>query len=105
MITKLLKPGQLLIIKTDGTLEYVSPKEKKFSLRELQATVEMPEYGKDNLIELAPVMVKGHQVIVNESGLLLGMPLNTFAELALSGHKGHKIYVGNVVIVPNELWD
>jgi hypothetical protein len=104
MITKLLKPGQLLIIKTDGTLEYVSPSKKKFSLDELQATVKMPEYGDDNLIEVAPIKIKGHKVIVNEEGLMRGMPLNGYAEQLLLGCVGQRLYAGNVVIVPNTLW-
>jgi hypothetical protein len=104
MITELLRPGQLLIIKTDGTLEYVSPSKKKFSLDELQAAVKIPEYGDEKFIELAPVRVKGHQVIVNESGLLIGMPLNGYAEQLLLGCEGVRLYAGNVVIVPNKLW-
>lgn len=105
MINQLLRPGQALVIKTNGTFEYVSPKGKKFSLDELQALVRMEDYPQDSsLIEIAPVKITGHKALVNEEGLLLGMPLNTFAEKLLFGHKGQLIYVGNVVVVPNDMW-
>jgi hypothetical protein len=105
MINNLIKKDQALIIKVDGTLEYVSPKGKKFNLDELQAMVRMPDYPQDSsLIEIAPVRITGCKALVNEEGLLIGMPLNRFAELALQGHKGELIYAGNVVVVPNNLW-
>jgi hypothetical protein len=105
MINQLLRTGQALVIKTDGTYQYVSPKGKKFSLDELQALVRMEDYPQDSsLIEIAPVRITGCKALVNEEGLLIGMPLNTFAEKLLFGHKGQLIYAGNVVIVPNNLW-
>lgn len=105
MIKQLVKEGQALIIKTDGTLEYAKPSGKKFNLDELQAMVRMPDYPQDSsLIEIAPVRITGHKALVNEEGLLLGMPLNTFAEKLLRGCKGQLIYAGNVVIVPNKMW-
>lgn len=105
MITELLKKGQMLIIKTNGEIEYRTPKKgKKFKLEELQDAVGMPEYGDNNLIELAPVYIKGHKVLVNEEGIIRGMPLNRYAEQMLVGHEGQLRYAGNVVIINTKDW-
>lgn len=104
-LANLLQANKLLIIKTDGTIEYRKPNGKTFSLNELQDTVRMDDYPQDYaLIEIAPTRVQGYKVIVNEEGLLMGMPLNRYADQVLREFKGQTMYAGNVVIVPNKLF-
>ncbi len=56
------------LYKTDGTIEEVKPKNKKWSLEELQAQV-------DGYIEMVP-LTKGTRMIVNEEGRLRNLPYN-----------------------------
>jgi len=104
-LADLLKPGHLLVIKTDGTFQYMSPSEETFSLEELYETIKMPEYGDEVAIETCPIEVKGHVVIAHESGVLMGLPLNVHAERLLRPYNGEKSYSGNVVIIPEKLFD
>ncbi len=81
-----------LWIKQDQ-LELVKPQGEYFTLEELQKAV-------NGYIELAPVVDEDYLTVVNEEGLLKGLPLNTLY-LQLFGRR----LVGNVLIVPRRIFE
>lgn len=64
-----------LLISTDGSIDFVKPKGKVFELDEVQGFVQ-------GYIEIYPMRIPCHVVVVNEEGLLLGMSFNKIAKLA-----------------------
>lgn len=82
-----------LLLDTDGTLKKVEPKDKYFSLKELQEQVE-------GLIEMYPTYWNGHYIICNEEGLLINMEYNNLAKLILDVN-----LVGPVLVLPKHLLD
>lgn len=87
------KKNIALLIKTDGTIEIVKPKEKYFSLKELQKCV-------DGYIEIGQQVFEEYLTVVNEEGLLLKLPFNNlFYQLY-----GIKFY-GNVLICPLNIFE
>ncbi len=85
---------QALLIKTDGTLEYVSPNNKKyFKLKQLQRLVE-------GNIELYPQYDPKFFFVVNEEGLLERRKHNKLA-FELFNAK----VVGNMLICPRDIFE
>lgn len=82
-----------LLITPDGQLENIKPQDKKFTLKELQNSV-------DGLIEIYPVNLEEHYVIVNEEGLIRQMKFNSLA-CALYNIEA----VGNVLICPKIMFE
>lgn len=82
------------IIKADGTMEHVCPKNgTDFSLNELNNIVN----GSIEVIKITP----GHYMIVNESGKLLTLPLNRLASTIFSIYTdAEDSIVGDVLICP-----
>jgi hypothetical protein len=80
-------------IKTDGTEHEYLPKDDKFTLEELQSAV-------GGMIEVAPNSPQGKVLLVNEEGLLLGLPLNPFASRLI-----HYPIVGDALLLDESEWD
>lgn len=82
------------IIKTDGTIEHVCPKNgTDFLLEELNNIVN----GSIEVIAITP----GHYMIVNESGKLLALPHNRLASTIFSIYTdAEDSIVGDVLICP-----
>jgi len=82
-----------LVLKIDNTLQLLKPKGKTFELDELQNQVQ-------GYIEIYPIHVPNHIVIVNEEGILHKMAFNDLA---------HQVFgisaVGPVVICPESLFE
>jgi hypothetical protein len=97
MNKKTFSKKAMTILYPDGTQKIVKPKGELFTLKQLQDAVTMKDYGEDNLIEIAPVSLKGFIVFVNEEGLLRLMPPNKFAQEYLG-----ELFVGPVAIVPEQ---
>lgn len=77
-----------VIMHTDGTVTPVTPKEgKTYQLEELQALV-------GGYIELLP-LEQNRYAVVNEDGMLHGLPVNPGASLLLG-----QFIVGPAVIIP-----
>lgn len=81
-----------LLIKQDS-LELIKPKGEYFTLEELQAAV-------GGYIEIAPALDKDYITVVNEEGLLLGLPLNNLY-LQMFGRK----LVGDIFVVPRKIFE
>lgn len=79
-----------LIYRTNGTIEYVEPKNgSTFSLAELQDIV-------GGHIETAPTIFHNEVLVVNEEGKFLGLEYNKRAT-ALYRYPGHDIIVGDAL--------
>lgn len=98
MIKEKLKKGAMTIVGVDGTITTVYPKEKVFTLNELQDAVSLPNYD-GNYIEVAPTRIPGYVVIVNEEGLINAMPFNAMFKMEYGAN-----YFGPVVIVDSKLF-
>ena len=85
------KKDMAMLLKTDNTIELIKPKDKYFSLEELQGYVE-------GLIEYYPHRIDGNNVICNEEGLLLDLPYNNLAKLILDVD-----LVGPILVSPANL--
>lgn len=86
------KKDTALWVKQD-CLELVKPQSEYFTLDELQAAV-------DGYIELAPSVNCDFLTVVNEEGLLKGLPTNTLFQ-----HLNGQRLVGNVLIVPRRIFE
>lgn len=82
-----------VLFKTDGTVQSIKPKDKYFTLDELQGLV-------GGLIELYPRRINGHLLVCNEEGLILNLKKNqiffAYSEIQL---------VGNVLVCPEEIFE
>ena len=61
-----------LVLNTDNTITYIKPKGTTFELNELQEQVK-------GYIEVYPLRIPGHIVLVNEEGLIHNMEFNYLA--------------------------
>jgi hypothetical protein len=86
-------PDQALLISTEGKLDFAKPKNGVFNLKELQSLVQ-------GFIEIYPIRMPNHLVIVNEEGLIHKMPFNRLAELAFGIEA-----VGPVLICPKLIFE
>jgi len=80
-----------LLIRVDGSTCEITPKRKKFKLEELQALV----HGYIERVRLAD----GSDMVVNEEGLLLDLPLNCYASSL-----ARTVICGDVVVLRRGLW-
>ena len=80
-----------LVITPDFSMRIIKPSGEKFNLKELQKEVQ-------GYIEYYPTNNTKYKVIVNEEGLLMGLPMNKLSSNVFGIHA-----VGNVLIVPNKL--
>lgn len=86
-------PKHALRFKEDGTVEMLKPKDKYFTLEELQTAV-------GGLIELYPSRFMNMLVVCDEEGLLKERPLNKiFANLSAIK------LVGDVLLCPTEIFE
>ena len=86
------KMSEALWVKPDG-VSLLKPKDKYFTLEELQAAVE-------GYIETVPSPIDGCIAVANEDGLLKGLPRNRLFEQMF----GQRL-VGNVLVVPAEIFE
>lgn len=91
-LTNKEKGNVALLVKPDA-LGLITPKNKYFTLKEHQKAVE-------GHIELAPQVLPNFFTVVNEEGLLLGLPHNKLAHLLFNVE-----FVGNVFIVPAGIFE
>lgn len=70
-----IQSDKALLITTERSIEFVKPKGSVFELDEIQRLVQ-------GYIEIYPIRIPSHIVVVNEEGLILGMPFNAVAKLA-----------------------
>lgn len=80
-----------MLLNTDNTITLVKPKDKYFTLTELQTYVQ-------GLIEMYPTYHNGNYIICNEEGLLMDMGYNNLAKLILDVD-----LVGPVLVIPKNL--
>lgn len=85
------KGGVAMLIKQDH-IELIK-QSQPFTLKQAQVAVE-------GYIELAPRMFDDYLTIVNEEGLLKGLPFNNLAHLLFGVE-----YVGNVLICPEAIFE
>lgn len=81
------------VLITQDEIKLYTPKDKYFTLEELQASVE-------GYIELAPRIFDDYLTVVNEEGLLNGLPFNNLAHLLFGCE-----FVGNVLICPDTIFE
>lgn len=86
-----VKRDQAMLLKSDNTIELIKPKDKNFSLKEMQGYV-------GGLIELYPHRIDKNIIICNEEGLIKNLPYNNLAKLILGVN-----LVGNVIVSPTNL--
>lgn len=82
-----------LLISTQGSINYVKPKKGTFELEEVQGCVQ-------GYIEIYPIRIPSHIVVVNEEGVLRGMPYNRVAKLAFGIDA-----VGPVLVCPKRIFE
>ena len=91
-------PNQSILISPSGEITAINPTGKTWSLKELQTHV-------GGYIEVYPLPKKRGEpkrlLVLNEEGLLLGLPKNTMVS-AIFG-KGANI-VGTVVVCPSRMF-
>lgn len=88
-----IQSDKALLITTEGSIEFVKPKGSVFELKEIQELVQ-------GYIEIYPIRIPSHIVVVNEEGHILGMPLNKVAQLAFGIEA-----VGPVLICPKRIFE
>jgi len=87
------KPQYALHFKEDGTLETLKPKDKYFTLKELQTAIK-------GYIELYPSRYENKLIICDEEGLIKHRPTNTlFANLT------NIKLVGDVLLCPEAIFE
>lgn len=87
------QPKNAVYFKEDGTVTTVTPKNKYFTLEELQALV-------GGLIEVYPARYMDHLIICDEEGLIKKRKFNSpFKNLTTIG------LVGNVLLCPEEVFE
>lgn len=88
-----IKNQNTALLITPTELRLVNPKNKYFTLKELQSAV-------DGYIELVGSDFSKHVEVINEEGRILGLAFNNLANLVLQ-----KEYYGNVLIVPLKIFE
>lgn len=89
--SRLFAFGRVAILLTENEMQYIAPKNKTFTLKELQEMV-------GGFIEFAPTTSENLCVIVNEEGVIRKLYKNKIAKMFLG-----ETYYGDVVICPKEL--
>lgn len=88
-----LAKKNIAILITQNEVKLIKPKDRYFTLKELQEAVE-------GNIEIAPRVLDDYVIVVNEEGLLKGLPYNELA---------YKLFrvelVGNVLICPLAIFE
>jgi len=87
------EPSYAVLFKADGSLKSIKPKDKYFTLKELQGLV-------GGLIELYPKRANNHLVVCNEEGLILGLPRNDL----FHKYTGN-LLVGDVLLCPESIFE
>lgn len=82
-----------LVLNTDNSISFIKPKDTAFELNELQEQVK-------GYIEVYPLRIPGHIVLVNEEGLIHNMEFNYLASRVF-GMKA----VGPVMICPEAIFE
>jgi len=67
------EPSSALLFKVNGAVAVLKPKDKYFTIKELQTAV-------GGLIEVYPRKLNGHMIVCNEEGLLMDLPINELFE-------------------------
>ncbi len=88
-----LYQNKALVLKTDNSIDFIKPNGTKFELDELQNQV-------NGYIEVYPLRIPGHIVLVNEEGLIKNMDFNYLAS-RIFGMKA----VGPVMICPEGIFE
>lgn len=86
-------PTYALVFGTDGTVRAVKPKDKYFTLKELQGLV-------GGLIELYPKRIHEHYIVCNEEGLILDLEVNN----VFRNYSGITL-VGDVLVCPEKIFE
>lgn len=86
-------PKEALLFQADGTVRTVKPKDKNFTLKELQSLV-------GGLIELYPKRINGHYIVCNEEGLILDLEINNL----FRNYSGITL-VGDVLVCPLKIFE
>lgn len=86
-------PTSAILFQADGTVRTVKPKDKYFTLKELQTLV-------GGLIELYPKRIHGHYVVCNEEGLILELEVNNI----FRKYSGITL-VGDVLVCPVKIFE
>lgn len=82
-----------VLFKEDGSVGYLSPKAKYFTLKELQAAVK-------GLIEIYPASYRNRLIVCNEEGIIRGFKINTTFKL-ITGIG----LLGDVLLCPTEIFE
>lgn len=85
--------NKALVLNTDNSIAFIKPRGMTFELDELQEQVK-------GYIEVYPLRIPGHIVLVNEEGLIHNMGFNHLAERVF-GMKA----VGPVMICPEAIFE
>lgn len=85
--------NKALVLNTDNSISFIKPKDKVFELNEIQEQVK-------GFIEVYPMRIHGHIVLVNEEGLIHNMEFNNLAS-RIFGMKA----VGTVMICPEAIFE
>lgn len=88
-----LNDRKTAIVIAPDKLSVLQPKGRYFTLEELQKIV-------DGYIEIAPEVIPGFITLVNEEGLLKGMPFNATFNILFG-----ESYVGTVALIPKEIFE
>jgi hypothetical protein len=85
--------NKALVLNTDNSIAFIKPKGTTFELDELQEQVK-------GYIEVYPLRIPGHIVLVNEEGIIHNMEFNHLADRVF-GMKA----VGPVMICPEAIFE
>lgn len=85
--------NKALVLKTDNTFDFIKPYGTTFELDELQTHIK-------GYIEVYPLRIPGHIILVNEEGLIHNMEFNNLAS-RIFGMKA----VGPVMICPEAIFE
>ena len=88
-----IQSDKALLITPEGSIEFVEPKGSVFELDEIQRLVQ-------GYIEIYPIRIPSHIVVVNEEGLILGLTFNNIAKLTFGIEA-----VGPVLICPKRIFE
>ena len=88
-----IQSDKALLITTERSIEFVKPKGSVFELEEVQRLVQ-------GYIEIYPIRIPSHIVVVNEEGLILGLTFNNVAKLAFGIEAA-----GPVLICPKRIFE
>ena len=85
--------GKALVLKTDNSISFIKPNGTTLELDELQSNVK-------GYIEVYPLRIPGHIILVNEEGLIHNMEYNKLANQVFGIQA-----VGQVMICPEAIFE